>query len=45
MEHWKAHYRDGQYDLDCIIENMYGDDGAGQPLWMHMDSVAFWAKD
>ena len=32
-------------DRDCIIENMYGDDGAGQPLWMHMDSVAFWAKD
>lgn len=42
MEHWEAHYQDGQHDLDCIVENLYGDEGAVQPLRMCVDGTAFW---
>lgn len=45
MELWKAHYQDKQHDLDCVIENLYTNYNAEQPLKMCIDGVTFWGSD
>ncbi len=45
MEQWQAHYCDGKHNLDCIIENHYGDNDTEQPLKMCIDGVTFYGMD
>ena len=44
MEQWQVHYQDKQHDWNCVIENLYDDANAEQPLKMCIDGVTFWGS-
>jgi hypothetical protein len=45
MKQWQAYYCDGKHNLDCIIENNYGDNDTEHTLKMCIDGVAFYGMD
>lgn len=45
MERWQAHFRDKLHDIDCVIENDYGEGEVWQHLKLCIDGITFWGTE